>query len=103
MGYYMARNLARHKHSHPAGSLPLLVYNRTRAKSEQLQKEVGQDRVEIADSPEQLAEDCDVIFTNLASDAVVVEVYTKFKNALSVSIMWYSTMYLLTAVPGSQA
>ena len=85
MGYYMARNLAKHKHSHPAGSLPLLVYNRTRAKSEALLQEVGPERIQIAESPEDIAKDCDVIITSLASDAAVLDIYGKFQKALSVS------------------
>ncbi|THH11358.1 hypothetical protein EW145_g708 [Phellinidium pouzarii] len=82
MGYPMARNLAKHRHSHPQGSSPILVYNRSRTKAENLLAELGQDRICIADSPEQLAKECDVIITSLASDAVVMSVYAQFKEAL---------------------
>ncbi|KAI5120225.1 hypothetical protein M0805_000039 [Coniferiporia weirii] len=83
MGYFMARNLAKHRHSHPAGANPVLVYNRTRSKSEKLLAELGQDKIRIADGPAQLAKECDVVITSLASDAVVKSVYGEFKEALN--------------------
>ncbi|EUC56606.1 6-phosphogluconate dehydrogenase NAD-binding domain protein, partial [Rhizoctonia solani AG-3 Rhs1AP] len=65
MGYLMARNLARHA-EHP----PLLVYNRSRAKCEKLQKEVGESKVKIIDTPGELASLADITFTSLGSDDV---------------------------------
>ncbi|KAI0964133.1 hypothetical protein AcW1_001023 [Taiwanofungus camphoratus] len=81
MGYFMARNIANHRASHP-GSPPLVVYNRSTSKSEQLQEQLGESKVKIAQSPEQLALECDVIFTSLATDAVVKSVYEQFAKAL---------------------
>lgn len=83
MGYFMARNLARHHASDP-GSIPLLVYNRSQGKCTQLQKELGADKVRIADSAEQLVQECDVLFTSLANDAVVKDVYEKLAATLKV-------------------
>lgn len=83
MGYFMARNIANHRASHP-GSPPLVVYNRSTSKSEQLQEQLGESKVKIAQSPEQLALECDVIFTSLATDAVVKSVYEQFAKALIV-------------------
>lgn len=87
MGYIMARNLANHLHSHPEGAPPLLVYNRTRAKSEKLESEVGPNKVRIAESAMQVARECDVIITILANDTAVKSVYTQFKQALSVCLL----------------
>lgn len=85
MGYPMARNLTNHAHSHPHGSEPLYIYNRTRSKSEKLLKELGGEKVRIADSAKQLARECDVVITSLGSDAAVKSIYAEFKQALSVS------------------
>ena len=85
MGYLMARNLANHSHSRPHGAEPLYVYNRTRAKSEKLLKELGPEKVRIADSAMAIARECDVIITSLGSDNAVKSIYEQFKQALSVS------------------
>ena len=85
----MARNLAAYKSSHPVPSPPLLVYNRTVSKAEALVKEAGGEaNVRIAQSVTQLVNECDVIITNLANDAVVKSVYTEFSRALTVRITW---------------
>ncbi|EPT03350.1 NAD-binding protein [Fomitopsis schrenkii] len=81
MGYFMARNLAKTRSSHAAPS-PLMVYNRSASKCEQLQKELGASKIQIAQSPEQLIQECDIVFTSLASDAVVKSVYEQFAAAL---------------------
>lgn len=83
MGYPMAHNLATRLQS-PTISHPIRVWNRTRAKCESLQNEVGKTHVEIADKPEDLALNCDIVITNLASDEVVKAVYEKFATALKV-------------------
>ncbi|EGO21860.1 hypothetical protein SERLADRAFT_351200 [Serpula lacrymans var. lacrymans S7.9] len=83
MGYFMARNLANSRKSQ-ASSSPVIVYNRSSAKSEKLAKELG-SAVKIAQSPAQLATECDVVFTNLASDGVVKAVYEDFAKALAQS------------------
>ncbi|OAX40889.1 NAD(P)-binding protein [Rhizopogon vinicolor AM-OR11-026] len=82
MGYFMARNLASSRKSH---WLPVLVYNRSVAKSQKLLAEVGASAVKVADTLEQVATECDVIFTNLANDAVVSSIYNEFAKALAQS------------------
>jgi 3-hydroxyisobutyrate dehydrogenase-like beta-hydroxyacid dehydrogenase len=85
IGYFMARNLAIHETSHPVAPPPLLVYNRTVAKCEKLVKEVGgEGKARIAQSAAQLANECDIIITNLANDDVVKNVYAEFSMALTV-------------------
>ena len=78
MGSKMARNLAK--------SLPtaLLVFNRSRSKVEALAREVGQDKIRIADSPGSLVKECDVIISILANDEVVEAVYESYIEALEV-------------------
>lgn len=97
MGYLMARNLARSRHSHPLGSPPLLVYNRTKGKSEALLNELGPERVRVAESVEQLATECDIIITSLSNDEAIKLVYQAFSQALQVRL-WVSctTCRLLT-------
>ncbi|KAL1748956.1 NAD binding domain of 6-phosphogluconate dehydrogenase-domain-containing protein [Schizophyllum fasciatum] len=77
MGYLMARNLAKGKKDGP----PLLVWNRTPTKSEELQKELG-PRVRVANDLTDLVEQCDIIFTSLNEDAVVKSVYEQFAETL---------------------
>ncbi|KAF8746859.1 NAD-P-binding protein, partial [Rhizoctonia solani] len=77
MGYLMARNLAREiEHA------PLLVYNRSRAKCEKLQKEVGESKVKIVDTPGELASLADITFTSLGSDDVVRSIYYDIAQTL---------------------
>lgn len=83
MGYPMARNLATRLQT-PVISLPIYVWNRTREKCESLQNELGKTHVKIADKPEDIALNCDVIITNLANDEVVKGVFEKFAAALKV-------------------
>ena len=85
MGYPMVRNLAKWRKQHVPGALPILVWNRTRSKAEQIAKEVGEDMITIALSLEQMASECDVIFTNLSNDEVVKDVYNQFARSCSVS------------------
>ncbi|KAG8762170.1 hypothetical protein FRC11_010686, partial [Ceratobasidium sp. 423] len=77
MGYLMARNLARHI-EHP----PLLVYNRSRAKCEKLQQEVGESKVKIVDTPAELASLADITLTSLGSDDVVHSIYHDIAQTL---------------------
>ncbi|KAG6335090.1 hypothetical protein ID866_3999 [Astraeus odoratus] len=83
MGYFMARNMATSKRLHPASASPILVYNRTIAKAEKLVSEIGTSAAVVASGPAQLVTDCDVIFTNLANDAAVEQVYHEFAKTLS--------------------
>lgn len=99
MGYFMARNLATHKASHPVSSPPLLVYNRTAAKAEKLVKELGENTVRAVQSAGDLANECDVIITNLANDDAVKSVYKEFDEALSVRVfLRFEVGLLLTLV-----
>jgi len=82
MGSMMAKNLAKNNKSHPAANGPILVYNRSSAKAEKLVKEVGASAAKIAESPAQLVQQCDIIFTNLANDTVVTTVYNEFAKVL---------------------
>lgn len=82
MGYFMARNLAKRLPS------PLLVSNRTRSKAEQLHEELGDSKIKIIDKPEDLATECDIVFTNLANDEIVKYAYEQFAAALKVCIFF---------------
>ncbi|EKM61550.1 uncharacterized protein PHACADRAFT_248231 [Phanerochaete carnosa HHB-10118-sp] len=84
MGNPMVRNLATRLQS-PTIAHPIRVWNRTRAKCESLQNEVGKTHIEIVDNPEDLALNCDVIITNLANDDIVKAIYEKFATALKES------------------
>lgn len=84
MGYFMARNLSAYRASAYPGASPMLVYNRTTAKAEQLQSLLGAEHVEVARTPSQLASECDVVLTSLANDAVVRAVYEEYARALKV-------------------
>ena len=42
------------------------------------------ERIAIADSPEQLIKDCDIIITSLANDEAIKAVYEAFSKALEV-------------------
>jgi len=78
----MARNLANGLETNAPGALPLIVYNRTVSKSENLLQELGPSKIRIAQSPGDLARECDLIFTNLANDEVVKSVYDEFHAVL---------------------
>ncbi|KAJ7508473.1 NAD-P-binding protein [Mycena galericulata] len=82
MGATMAKNLANHRATHVQGSPPILIWNRTPAKCDQLFSELGQHKIRIAKSVEHIATECDVIFTNLANDGVVKSVYQQFAETL---------------------
>jgi len=57
IGYPVARNLA-----NSLSSLPLVVYNRTLAKSEKLANELGPNKVSIVQSPAELVNSCDIMY-----------------------------------------
>jgi len=77
IGYHVARNLA-----NSPSSLPLVVYNRTTSKSEELATELGPNKISIAQSLDELVNSCDFIFTILANDEVVKAAYKSFYQAL---------------------
>ena len=85
MGYPMARNLANHM-TKSSPQTPLHVWNRTRSQSERLEQELGSSKIKIADSPEDLALQCDIIITTLASDDVVRQIFERFVSALKVRV-----------------
>ena len=70
MGAYMAINF------HKAGSLHR-IWNRSRGKAETIAKETG---VEIADSPEQLAKECELIITCVSRDEDVLRVIERIST-----------------------
>lgn len=70
MGIHMAKHI--HNHLVQSGHPPLVVYNRTRARSESLASEVP--GIQIADSLEQVAQKSNIIFTCLLNDAAVTQV-----------------------------
>lgn len=82
MGYPMARNLIT-KVASPMIQHPVLVWNRSKDKAENLAKETGPNSVKIVEKPEELALQCDIIITNLANDDVVKSVYQRFAAALT--------------------
>lgn len=84
MGYPMARNMATRLQS-PIIQHPIHVWNRSRAKADNLAKEVGAGHIKVVENPEDLATECDVIITNLANDEVVKSIYERFAAALKVS------------------
>ena len=70
MGAYMALNF------HKAGSLHR-IWNRSRGKAEAIAEETG---VEIADSPEQLAEECELTITCVSRDEDVLSVIERIST-----------------------
>ena len=72
MGAYMALNF------HKAGSLHR-VWNRSREKADAIGQETG---VEIADSPEQLAEECELIITCVSRDEDVLSVIKRISATI---------------------
>lgn len=62
IGYHVARNLA-----NSLSILPLVVYNRTPAKSEKLANELGPNKISIAQSPAELVDSCDIMCGLFAS------------------------------------
>jgi hypothetical protein len=57
IGYNVARNLV----NSPC-SLPLVVYNRTTARSEKLASELGPNKISVAQSPVELVNSCDIMW-----------------------------------------
>lgn len=75
MGYLMARNLATHRATHLENQPPLLVWNRSKEKSEKLLRELGDRKVAIAQTVVDIATKCDIVLTSLSSDDVIKSVY----------------------------
>jgi 3-hydroxyisobutyrate dehydrogenase-like beta-hydroxyacid dehydrogenase len=87
MGHFMARNLANNRHSHPAGSPPLIVWNRTPEKAAALVSELGEKKARVAQQLSEIALEADVIVTNLANDEVVKNVFEELIAALEVNFV----------------
>jgi 3-hydroxyisobutyrate dehydrogenase-like beta-hydroxyacid dehydrogenase len=95
MGWVMAKNLANHRAAHVHASPPILVWNRTSAKADSLFEELGQHKVRVAQTLEQVVTECDVIFTALANDETVKSIYQQFVQTLKVGYSAAMTLALL--------
>jgi glutamyl-tRNA reductase len=82
MGYLMARNLANHRAAHLEHQPPLLVWNRSKNKSEKLLQELGESKVAIAQTAVDVAIQCDIIISSLSGDAIVKSVFKENVAAL---------------------
>ncbi|KAJ7146405.1 NAD-P-binding protein [Mycena epipterygia] len=82
MGSCMVRNLANYRAGHVHGSPAILIWNRTPEKCNQLFTELGEHKIRVATSLEQVATECDVIFTALANDEAVKSIYEQFAQTL---------------------
>ncbi|KAF7302425.1 NAD(P)-binding protein [Mycena chlorophos] len=82
IGGVMAKNLANYRSAHHQNSLPILVWNRTASKADALHAELGANKIRVTHELEQIATECDVIFTALSNDEVVKEVYEQFAKTL---------------------
>lgn len=85
MGRPMARNLAHYRALHSPGAPPQLVWNRTISKAEKLVAELGEDKVQVAQTPGEIALECDIIITSLSGDEGVKAMYQQFAAALQAS------------------
>lgn len=81
----MARNLALGAPQALPNLPPLLVWNRSTDKAKDLVDHAGPEKARIAESPEQIATECDVIFVNLATDEVVRSMYQRLIEAMKAS------------------
>jgi 3-hydroxyisobutyrate dehydrogenase-like beta-hydroxyacid dehydrogenase len=86
MGYLMARNLANHRAAHLEHQPPLLVWNRSKEKSEKLLHELGDHKIVIAPSVADVAIKSDIIIFSLSSDDVIKSVFKDIVAALQVRI-----------------
>jgi 3-hydroxyisobutyrate dehydrogenase-like beta-hydroxyacid dehydrogenase len=84
MGYLIARNLANYRADHLDKQPPLLVWNRSKEKSEKLLHELGERKVAIAQSVVDLAVASDIVLISLSDDDIVKAVYEEIAAALQV-------------------
>lgn len=91
----MVRNLANYRASHVHGSPAILVWNRTPEKCNELFTELGQHKIRVATTLEQVATECDVIFTALANDEAVKSIYQQFAETLKVGLQCSSIIHRL--------
>ncbi|THV01426.1 NAD-P-binding protein [Dendrothele bispora CBS 962.96] len=100
MGYFMARNLANRRVIPGFTNSPLLLWNRSPERPQKLVKELGEDRVRITQSLEELVNSCDVVITNLANDAVVKSIYEQFVKTLTQNSPVRSKIFVETSTVG---
>jgi 3-hydroxyisobutyrate dehydrogenase-like beta-hydroxyacid dehydrogenase len=82
MGHFMARNLANHRAAHLDDQPPLLVWNRSKEKSEKLLSELGERKVAIAQNVVELAKASDIILISISGDHIIKSLYTEIAAAL---------------------
>ncbi|KAH8647970.1 6-phosphogluconate dehydrogenase [Xylariales sp. PMI_506] len=73
MGRGMVKNLAG---KGPLNDQPLLVYNRSQKRSDDMAAELGSSKIEVVASPEDGVNRADIIFTCLSNDIAVHEIYS---------------------------
>jgi 3-hydroxyisobutyrate dehydrogenase-like beta-hydroxyacid dehydrogenase len=76
MGSGMAKNLVEKGNL----SSPLILYNRTIKKAEELSKELGTDKTKVASTIEDAVRDADIIYTCLGSDKAVSDTIASALN-----------------------
>jgi 3-hydroxyisobutyrate dehydrogenase-like beta-hydroxyacid dehydrogenase len=76
MGKHMALNLAQSLAKQDLPLPPLMVYNRTASKAEEL-AESSQGLIKVCKDLVELGQCCDLIFTSLANDAAAESVYAQ--------------------------
>ncbi|KAF5368332.1 hypothetical protein D9758_002155 [Tetrapyrgos nigripes] len=100
MGYFMARNLANRRVIPGFAHAPLLLWNRSAEKPQKLVKELGEERVRITQSIEEIVNSCEVIITNLANDEVVKSIYDQFLKILTQSPPVKNKIFVETSTVG---
>jgi len=103
MGYPMARNLAARGFSDGYSAPPLIVWNRSQNKADVVRFVAGADKVRIAQSPEEVALESDIILVNLANDTVVTEIYNRVLGALEVRSINRSLLQQRTLIVSSRS
>ncbi|KAI9278420.1 NAD binding domain of 6-phosphogluconate dehydrogenase-domain-containing protein, partial [Phascolomyces articulosus] len=76
MGFQMAQRI--HKQLVSVGGKPLLIYNRTASRAQDLKKHVPD--IQIAESIKMLAQESDIVFTSLRGDDNVIQVVNELLN-----------------------
>lgn len=95
MGSQIAMNLSNYAEHH--GFPPVKLWNRTRGKAAQVARGV---RCEMAETPEEIIENCDIVHTCLANDEVALCLFRqcfRSSGAKGTIVVDHSTLYPLTA------
>src|ERR671927_1296360 len=90
MGTPISKNLLK-------AGFPITVYNRTKEK----EKELIEAGAASADSPQQVAEACDVIFTMVSNDDAVKEIYTGENGVLAKALQDKLAIDISTVAPAT--